>query len=118
MLMGNFSYVDVNIEGSLVFNNNDSSGDEDPTEESPVRVIELNESYEIVDYVRSTPYFGTYLGGYGGNNGSLGHFLNVNPSEASLLIRTRSDEDDTHVGVIVRYDKSGEILFDVEGCYL
>jgi len=120
MLMGNFSYVDLNLEGSLVFDNNDSSGDEDSTEESPVRVIELNESYEIFDCVRSTPYFGTYLGGYGGDNGygCLGNFLNVNPAEASLLIRTGSDEDDAHVGVIVRYDKSGEILFDVEGCYL
>lgn len=118
MMRANLSYVDLNIEGALAFDVNDLPGDMDSTAERPARVIELNESYEIFNYVRSTPYFGTYLGGYGGADGSLGNFLNVNPAEGSLLIRTGSDEDDAHVGVIAYCDKSGEILFDVEGCYL
>jgi hypothetical protein len=118
MLMGNLSYVDLNIEGSLAFDVNEYLGDDWVAETSHDSVIALNEPDDIFDYVRSIPYFGTYLGGRGGNNGSLGNFLNLDPADCSLLIRTGSDEDDAHVGVVVRYDKSGEIVFDVEGCYL
>ena len=112
------SHVYLNLEESLVLDVDKYSAGDELGEKSVSRLIDLNESYEIIDFVRSTPYFGTYLGGYGGNNGSLGNFLNINPAGGSLLIRSGSDEDDAHVGVIVRYGKGGEILFDVEGCYL
>jgi hypothetical protein len=118
MLMGDFSYIDSNIDGSVVLDVNYYSKILDSTGKGADREIEFTESYEILDYVRSTPYFGTYLGGYGGNNGSLGYFLNIDPAQGSLLIRTGSEKDDAQVGVIVRRDKSGIISFDVEGCYL
>jgi hypothetical protein len=118
MLMGNFSYLKLDFEQNPVADIEEYAADDGSAVDITSRLIAFNESYEILDHVRSTPYFGTYLGGYGGSNGSLANFLNIDPAEGSLLIRTGSDEDDAHIGVSVRFNKDGKIIYDVDGCYL
>lgn len=117
MFMGDFSNVDYNCEMSPPIDFNEEIPGYETTDENLGAPINLNESYEILDFIRSQPYFGTYLGGRGGNNGSRGHFLNINPSHGSLLIRIGSDVDDANIGVSAHDGDDGKIIFDVEGCY-
>jgi hypothetical protein len=117
MFMGDFSFVNLSGDESMVLDVDERLIDQESREKA-ARLIDLNESYEILDRLRSTPYFGTYLGGYGGDTGSAGSFLKIDPVDGFLLIRTGSTEDDAHVGVSVHYGKNGEVFFDIEGRYL
>jgi len=80
--------------------------------------VVLDEAYDVINSIRCLPYFGTYLGGYGGNMGSLGKFLSVDPDDGFLIIRLTSKEDDASVGVVANWAKEGQSFFTVECCYL
>lgn len=118
MLMGNLNHLKANINFSTNIDFEKYMNEDEGKSKIPRPYLELNESYEILDYVRSTPYAGTYLGGYGGGRGSSGNFLDLDPDKGILLIRTGSDEDDAHIGVSACFDVEGKMFFDVDGNYI
>ncbi len=120
MFLGNLEFVCGNQNES--FSYSDYCGSELVDVEDGVLCDQLGiliaEDYEILDHVRSLPYFGTYLGGHGGGSGSLGWFLNLDPQDSLLILRAYCDEDDSNFGVFAKYEDDGKIAFDLESVYL
>ena len=116
--MGNFGHVKMDFNNSFLTESDGCLPDDEGKYGLSAEFINLKEPYELLDYLRSLPYFGTYLGGYGGGNGSIGKFLDIDPEKGSLLIRTGSTEDDAHVGVIAIYGENGEVSFEIDGRFV
>ena len=124
MFMGTDEYVSVdpindaiNVQSDdwidSVGINNDNLGSTNEVDFS-----DDNYCADVILSLGNTPYFGTYLGGYGGNYGSRGYFLKIDPAIGRLLIRIGCDNDDSNLGVIAMRNKDGSVTFDIETCYL
>ena len=124
MFMGTMEYVSSVRDDILVRLITDDEVNGAKETEQVTFTADAQESEHDIDFVNirhslmNVPYFGTYLGGYGGDYGSRGSFLNVNPEKGRQLIRIYSDVDDSNIGVVVRKNVEGLPTFDIECCYV
>lgn len=128
MFMGTFDYVNSDppdrddVFSSFKFEDDDNSTRskidlESSTQESG-KIIDGENYYEIIYALSNVPYFGTYLGGFGGGIGSRGEFLNIDPKNGRLLLRIGSSIDDGNIGVLAQKNENGILSFEIETCYL
>ena len=124
MFMGTMEYVSsvrddsfANVPSVHAVNPANEKADEPNGNDAQSNEFDLDFA-DIRLSLMNVPYFGTYLGGYGGDYGSRGSFLNVNPEKGRLLVRIYSDLDDSNLGVIVRENVEGSPTFEIECCYV
>ena len=107
MFMGTDEYVSLDWNADVVnVNSNDWVDEMEQVDNQFFSKNEpdfLDDSYfsDVIRSLSNVPYFGTYMGGYGGDFGSRGNFLKINPSKGRLLVRLSCD-DDSNLGVMQR----------------
>lgn len=126
MFRGTFEHLNCTESADEIFAS-DSFLTQEPdtdTNDADPELIDLIESWgpywesEVIQLIQNVPYFGTYLGGHGGNNGSLGRFLNVDQSNEILIFRLTSREDEACMGIVATKDESGNLLFQTQETFM
>jgi len=121
MFLGTFEYVSSLDINDFAFVNPSEFAYDEPVDDYVLEMMEEwgdNWQHEMLLSINNLPYFGTYLGGYGGSYGSRGRFLNVNPSSNIVVLQLVSSEDDACLGVVATRNEAGAITFKTQQTYL